>query len=142
MDNLHKNKTHTKKKWMLLLTTLCNWRSKKVILWCINCSRGHKLPHGNSRVSNERYQLVATNLSFSIWGLRQEAGLYICHFYLLLQLFFLFLQPILLITKLILLTLQRNTNSEIRTTHNQHIISWWPIILRNRKHSKMNFRQK
>lgn len=88
-----------------------------MILGCIHCSRWHELPHGNPRVTNERHHLVAMGLALSSKCSRNcrrgwhEARLRSHCLQLLLQLLFLWFQPLLLITKFSLLCLHMWTNS-------------------------------
>lgn len=85
-----------------------------MILRGIDGSRRHELPHGNSWVTDEWHHLVSGSLALrsrskSSWHHRwswEEAWLRSIHgFELLLQLLFLCLQPLLLITQLVLLGL-------------------------------------
>ena len=93
-----------------------------MILWSIHRCRWHELPHGNSRITNERNQLVPRSLTLRSSKCsrdcrcgRHEARLYIHGFKLLLQLFLLYLQPLLFVTKLILFSLKKRKYSLI----------WW-----------------
>ena len=92
---------------------LSNWWTENVILRGIHRSRRHELPHGNSGVADEWNQLVAGSLALSsskcsghCWRRRQESGLCIHALHMQLQPLLLGLEPLLLVTKLVLFGLQ------------------------------------
>lgn len=78
-----------------------------MILRGIHGSRRHELPHGNPWVAHNRHEILAALGSKCSWDsrMRQEPRLGGHCLQLLLQLLFLSLQPLFLITKLILLDL-------------------------------------
>lgn len=111
-----------------MIAKLSDWRVQHMILWGVDCSRWHELPHGHSWVTDDRNQLIRLAGSRICsrdcrWRCHKGRLRVVHRVYLLLEFLLFHPQPLLLITEFVFLSLHKSSKSSMKT---QDMSCWIP----------------